>query len=128
MRVTRGKVDSIVLYEVTEDELQTLEHGPANATYFNFAIALIPLGVSLFVTIFTVTITSVATLAIFFSTGLICLLAGVILLIVWYRTEDSAKGLIRRIRERVHNTEYVPDPAQNAIVPAASLEDGATLM
>ena len=44
--VRRGRVDSIDLYEVTEDELQELERGGEASNYLNFALALSSIAVS----------------------------------------------------------------------------------
>jgi len=53
VKINRGKLGSISLYEVTEDELNILERGSPSSTYLNFSIGLLSIGISFFISIFS---------------------------------------------------------------------------
>ena len=53
IRIVRGGLDSIELYDVTGDELEVLEKGEPNAALKDFGLVLISICVSFAISIFT---------------------------------------------------------------------------
>lgn len=100
IEINRGRLGSITVYDVTEDELEILENGSPNSIYLNFAIGLTSIGVSFFITIFATEIKNIKTYVVFWVIAVITTLAGVVLFVVWRRSNKGMKNVIKRIRDR----------------------------
>jgi len=109
IRIIRGKVDSLSLYEITDNELETLEKGSPSSTYLNFAIFLLSVGFSFLVSLLTAKIESMKTYIAFMIFTVIGILAGVILLVLWYRERRSISRVIKKIKGRIPNTEIMKE-------------------
>ena len=99
--INRGKVDSLNLYEVKENELETLEQGVLANLQFGFAIFL-----------FSVALTCIAALAtsnfkwdivkiIFICLSIIGIVLGVFFMWSWARTRKSVSKVVSTIRGRI---------------------------
>ncbi|MCK4241416.1 MAG: hypothetical protein KAX30_07310 [Candidatus Atribacteria bacterium] len=105
IRIVRGKFDSLSIYDVTDNELELLEKGSPSSTYLNFAIFLLSVGFSFLISLLTVDINSIkiyTTYAIFTVIGII---AGIILLVLWYREHSATSEVIKKIKERIPSAE-----------------------
>ena len=102
LQVRRGRVESIDLYEVKEDELDLLEKGSQATLQLNFSIFL-----------FSIAFTSIAALAtsdfkwkiiesVFTFVSLIGIILGAYYIISWRRTKTSITGVISTIRNRIN--------------------------
>lgn len=99
--VRRHRMDSLDLYDVTEDELEILEKGPSTNTKLTIATALISTGISFVIALLITKIESVLIQTIFVVFATFGLGVGIILLILWWRTDrDSVKPVIKRIKAR----------------------------
>lgn len=114
VRIKRGKVDSLSLYEVTEAELQELANGGPDSFLLNFSISLISTALSFFISLLTTDIKSVRTFCVFVIVTILGLVGGVILLILWGRTRRSRTHIIRRIEERMPKENPVDLNAQQS--------------
>ncbi len=101
IRIIRGRVDYMVVYEVTENELSTLEKGNPNTIFLNFAIFLLSIASSFLIALLTTTIQSDRTFIIFTIITVVGYIIGILLLILWYRGRHSVAELIRSIRNRI---------------------------
>jgi uncharacterized membrane protein YciS (DUF1049 family) len=102
--VRRGRVDSIDLYEVTEDELQELERGGEASNYLNFALALISIAISFAIALATTNTTDrqfYVFLIIVVGTALAALIFGVI----WWNNRRTVRQLAAKIRARMRQEE-----------------------
>jgi hypothetical protein len=101
LKVIRGSVDSVSLFEVTDYELSVLESGGPSSTYLNFAIFFFSISVSFGTTLLTVSGLSVY----LYSSFLIATLGGAsisaVLVVLWLRTKSSVKNVCKKIRGRV---------------------------
>jgi multidrug transporter EmrE-like cation transporter len=113
IRIIRGKVDSLSLYEITDNELETLEKGSPSSTYLNFAIFLLSVGFSFLVSLLTVKVESMKTYIAFMIFTVIGILAGVILLVLWYRERRSISKVIKKIKGRIPNTEIMKEDTES---------------
>ena len=101
VRVKRGKVDSLTLYEITDYELETLAIGSPSSLHLNFAIFFLSLATSFLVSLTTTTINDTKTFAVFVVITSIGFAAGAVLLAMWHFSHKSTKSIIRTIRERI---------------------------
>ena len=101
VRVRRGRVDSVDLYEIKDSELDLLERGSPADLQLNFAIFLLSLAFSGASALLT-TIFPNSKVEMVFTVVTVCsTLIGSFLLISWLRNRTSLKEICRRIRERI---------------------------
>jgi hypothetical protein len=103
-----GRVASLTLYEVTDDELRQLDEGPPDSILLNLAIFCFAAGTSLLPTFFAATYANALAETIFASVTVVAFLAGAILTLVWRASRRSRPTLFARIRERLAG----PEPAR----------------
>ena len=101
LRIIRGPLDSLSLYEITDYELDILEEGTPSSTYLNFAIFFLSIGASFFTTLVTVSMSISPIYVVFVVLTVIGLGASVVLFVLWYRTRSKVKDLIKKIKARV---------------------------
>ena len=100
-RVRRGRVDSVNLYEVKENELEILENGEPTSIQLNFAIFLLSIAFTGILTLCSATFSSTLLQnAFLFSTIVGCIL-GFYLLIIGWRGRKSIKSIIKTIKDRI---------------------------
>ncbi len=100
--IKKGKVDSLTIYEITDGELDTIERGSPNSTFFNIGIASLSIAISFFVTLVTVELTSRPKLfTIFTIVTVVGFVAGVILMILWIKTKNDVDEVLKKIRDRI---------------------------
>jgi hypothetical protein len=110
IRVRRGRVDSLILYEVTSYEIDILEQGHPGSLHLNFAIFLLGIAISFVITLSTTHITSQITLLIFVVVTLCCFVIGLFLLALWFRLRKSTPNVIRNIKSRMIEGVTEADP------------------
>ncbi len=120
LRIVRGPVDSLSLYEITDYELELLEQGSPSSTYFNFAIFFISIGLSFLTTLLTVEIQSVYLFSVFTVLTVIGIFAALVLFQLWRRTKSRTRDLCKKIRARVP-TAPISEP-----VDSPERQEGAT--
>jgi hypothetical protein len=101
LRVRRGRVDSVNLYEVKENELEILENGEPTSIKLNFAIFLLSIAFTGILTLCTATFTSQLLQNTFLFTTIIGIALGLYLLINWWRGRKSIKAVIQTIKDRI---------------------------
>lgn len=98
-KVKTGKIDQLIVYEITDYELDKLYSGSSSSVYLNFAIFLLSVFVCVIIALFTTKISSVVW-SVFVSVSFICIVLGSLLLVVWWRSFEPAKALRDKIRQR----------------------------
>src|SRR5947209_8140713 len=96
--IKRGRVDSLLLYEITESELDTLETGSPSSVQLNFAIFLLSTAVSFLTTLLSTQITSERLFNVFFIIVVLGFISGAFMLIMWWRAHRSSADVFKRIR------------------------------
>lgn len=99
-KIRRGKVDSLTLYEITDDELNILERGSPSSTYLNFSIFFISVGLSFLTSLLTADVTDRIFSVFCIVTG-IGFSIGFVLFTIWWRTAGDLDGVCKKIRERI---------------------------
>jgi hypothetical protein len=101
LRVRRGRVDSVNLYEVKENELELLENGEPTSLQLNFAIFLLSLAFSGILTLCTATFSIPILQTTFLLVTIVGTLLGLYLLLMWWRGRKSIKQTIKTIKDRI---------------------------
>ncbi len=119
--IIRAAMGEIVLYDVTEDELNSLEAGTPSSIYLNFSLALITAFISFLIVILTVPINSNRSFVAFLSVTVISGIGGLITLFLWWRTKESVSVVAKRIRARkkdiTKEAEVGPNTLQQTTPP-----------
>lgn len=109
--IRRARIDTLNIYEISEGELQVLEHGSPESLYLNFAIFLLSSAGSVLVALLTTRIESERlfnTFVIFSVTGF---MIGLLLMLLWRRNRQSTSLVFAEIRRRMP-PEGAPLPVQ----------------
>lgn len=101
LRIVRGTLGSLSLYEITDYELELLEQGSPSSTYLNFAIMFSSIGLSFLATLLTVDIPVGYAFTIFVVLTVVGLGAAAVLFVLWRRTRSRTVDLCKKIRARV---------------------------
>jgi hypothetical protein len=101
IRVRRGRVDSVDLYEVKENELELLENGESTGLQLNFSIFLLSTAFSGIITLCTATFTKPVLQTTFLIVSVIGILLGLYLLLLWWKGRKSIKKVIQTIKDRI---------------------------
>lgn len=101
LRVRRGRVDSVNLYEVKENELELLENGEPTGLQLNFAIFLLSLAFSGILTLCSATFALPILQIAFLLVTIVGTLLGLYLLLMWWKGRKSIKTVIKTIKDRI---------------------------
>jgi hypothetical protein len=88
-------------YTVYEHELEALARGPSGSLFLNFALAVLPVSLTLVVTLLTTQIESDRLFLGFFSTAIILAIAGVLFLLLWWREYRRSEDIVKEIKGRL---------------------------
>lgn len=113
IRVRRGKVNSVIIYEVREDELRVIEQGGAAADKLNFAIGLISSAVTALVTVLSTDVKSEYAKIFFVALVLIGFILGGYFFISWSRDKKPVPEVVAEIRKRLNGGSIEQDGAQD---------------
>lgn len=101
LRIIRGPLDSISLYEITDYELDILEEGSPSSTFLNFAIGFASVAVSFLVTLLTAKIESIYLFTVFVVISVVGFVAALVLFVLWRKRRSRIKDLVKKIKARV---------------------------
>ena len=101
LRVRRGRVESVDLYEIKDNELDALEKGTPAELQLNFSVFLLSTAFAAISSLVTATFPNKTIETIFIVISVTSILIGLYLLIAWWQTRSAVKDLCRRIRERI---------------------------
>lgn len=115
LKIIRGSLNSLSLFEITDYELEIFEQGSPSSNYLNFAIFFSSVGASFLVTLLTVKIDSVCLFVIFVVLTVVGLGASIVLFQLWRTTKSTTKELCKKIRARAPTTAI----AGSSVAPTA---------
>ena len=98
--IHRVPLDKLVIFEITEAELESLERGSPESLYLNLAVAVLSTAISFSVSLATTTIESIRTFCVFVVIAVVGYLAGLTLGLLWWQSRRSLKKVAREIRRR----------------------------
>ncbi len=99
--IRRARLQRLTIYEVEESELAILERGSIDTIFLNLAVALLSMSVSLSVALLTAVFPSDRAWTVFLVITVVGYVAGVIMLLVWWRSRVSVAACTRNIRQRL---------------------------
>ena len=95
-------------YTVYEHELDTLSRGSSGSLSLNFALALLPISIPLMVSLLTTKLQSERLFQGFLTVATITAIAGVFLLILWWRDHRSSRNVVMEIKNRLPPPPAIP--------------------
>lgn len=117
VKIRRGRVDCVTLYEVGESELDQLEAGSPATVQLNFAIFCLSVSLMAITSLVTADFKSEKWMYVYILGAIVCMVLGGFFLISWVRNKNSIQKIISRIRQRVQ-----AEPQSAAIVKIASAD------
>ena len=112
LRVNLAPVDSVNIYEVTENELETMENGPPSHD-LNFAISLLTIAITVAIALVTSGFKSATAELIFIIVSIIAFIASLYLASRWWQANRSFKKVASVIRDRKRsNTARTTEEAE----------------
>ncbi len=107
LRVRRGRVESVDLYEIKDSELEVFQRGSPADLQLNFAIFLLSLAFSAIASLATATFKTDNIHTTFIVVAVVGVLLGIYLLISWWRNRTALQTLCGRVRERIKEPDLI---------------------
>ena len=101
VRIVRGRVDSLSLYEITDHELDVLEKGSPGSLYLNFGIFLLSIGASFLSTLLTVDIQPSKIFIVCVVVSVVGILGGSFSILLWYKVKSEVSSVVEKIKRRI---------------------------
>lgn len=98
---TRGKLGEVRIYDVTESELDILERGSPNSIFLNFALVLIPTGLSFLIALNDSAVEEDHTFILYTLIVIISFVGGTVLLALWLKCRNVHTDTVNKIRSRM---------------------------
>ncbi|MEK6300928.1 MAG: hypothetical protein AABO41_09425 [Acidobacteriota bacterium] len=106
--IRRGVISHMTIYEVAENELDTLAHGSPDSTYLNFAIFLLSAATAFLISLLTTQIPP-RTFVVFVVLVAVGYVLGAFFSILWLKNRKSISVLVREIKERLQPPEGIQE-------------------
>jgi hypothetical protein len=101
-KIKRGRVQSVVIYEMSESELETLERGSKSESLLNLFISAATTAASFLATLATLDLTgSPIVRTVFIVITVVGSFSSVILAVLWWRARSDRNDVVNRIRKRL---------------------------
>jgi hypothetical protein len=129
IRKRTGAVDSLICYEITEDELNALVRGSPNSILKDVGISALSAGVGLFGSLITTSCepASCGKFSILLALTVAGIILGAVFLITWQRTKDAGEPLVDRIKARISTSSIDTPPTIRPPTPADPLHTEASV-
>lgn len=101
VKVRRGRVDCVTLYEVSESELDQLEGGSPATLQLNFAIFCFSMAMTSGTSLLTASFSSDKWMIAFMVATIVGVILGAFFAVAWFRNRNSVQKIVQRIRQRV---------------------------
>ena len=108
--IYRVRLDKLTIFEITESELEALEHGSPESLFLNLAVAVGSTAISFSVALATTQIDSTKTFCVFVLIMIIGYLSAFTFGLLWWRSRRSLKSVSKNIRGR-----RVPEGIQDGV-------------
>lgn len=115
LRVRRGRVESVDLYEIKDTELDHFENGSPGDLQLNFAIFLLSTAFAAICSLSTATFVNKTIETIFLLVAVVGIIFGAYLIVSWWRSRTPTKALCKKIRERI--------PAEHTAARSSEADD-----
>jgi hypothetical protein len=127
LRIRRGRVESVDLYEIKDSELEIFRRGSPADLNLNFSIFLLSLAATAIAALATATFHDNNVHTTFIVVAVVGLLGGVFLLISWFINRTPLTEVCNQIRQRIKETDLVITathviPAEDSPAPSGPTE------
>ena len=123
VEVRRGRYDSLLLYEVTEEELDILKQGTPLSLLLTIGISLFTIGISFLIALLTAEITTKSIIfTVFTSIVASSFASSFVFMCWWYSNRQSVTSVIEKIKSRML-TEEEKRPRQDEGVQQSDDDD-----
>jgi hypothetical protein len=99
--IRRARLDQLLIYEISESELENLERGSPDSLRLNFAIFLLGTAISFTTTLATTQIDSIKVWTAFFCLTAMGFALGTFLLCTWFFSRRNVSSIFKTIRSRL---------------------------
>jgi hypothetical protein len=106
--IRRGRISQLTIYEVTDDELQTLARGGPESVFFNLAVFFASIAGTAIVALLTTQMSTVV-LIVFVVVAVATTIAAITLALIWRRRRADTDAVVARIVGRL--------PPEGQIIP-----------
>ena len=96
-----GKIGVLKVHQISDDELTRLGQGAGQSLFLNFGIGILSVAASFLISLLTTTITSDRLFAVFVIVTVVGVVAGIVLMILWWCTRKPISRLVQKIRDRM---------------------------
>lgn len=96
-----GKIRVLKVHQVSDEELTRLGQNSGQSLFLNFGISVLSVAASFLATLLTTQIASNRSFIVFVIITVVGVLAGVILLVLWWCTRQPMKRLVKKIQNRM---------------------------
>ncbi len=126
LRVRRGRVESVDLYEVKDSELDILEKGAPATVQLTFAVFLLSMAITALATLCTATFRWKQVQTVFIIVIVVGFIGGLYLLTLWFISRRSITAVVRKIRDRIEPLETkVKEPVNGVPTSGVPTSNGA---
>lgn len=123
--VNRAKYDEITLYEISEEELDTIERGSPSSNYLSFSLVLLSTFASFLASLLLADVQG-KTYTFFVVITVVSGIVGTILLILWRQSNKSSKKIFIKIRSR-KNVEKIREITVQDKIPVGEDNEQETI-
>lgn len=124
-----GSMPQVKVHRITDDEFKQLASGGlGQQTELSFALALLPMALTILITLLTVTIPEPRKYNSFLIFLILFAVQGVYFSIRWWRTGSSLKGLIHRIEARMPESSGPEQISGRVLIIEAEAKPGGALV
>ena len=118
-----GKIGVLKVHQISDDELTRLGQGAGQSLLLNFGIGVLSVAGSFLISLLTATIASDRIFAVFVIVIVVCFLAGIVLMILWWCMRKPISRLVQEIQDRMPpegEAQQLAPPAQGSRMHAPS--------
>jgi hypothetical protein len=96
-----GRIGILKVHQISDEELTKLGQGSGQSLFLNFGIGILSVAASFLIALCTTPITSNRVFCVFVIITVVGILAGIVLLILWWYTRQPISKLVHEIRDRM---------------------------
>jgi uncharacterized Tic20 family protein len=116
-------IGTLVVYLVSEDELNALERGSPSSLYLTFSLSLASIFVSFLVVLLTTPIQPDRTFYIFVILCSVTFISSFVLFVLWLKSNEENKFIIERIKQRLPEGKAATQTGRYLLEPSVDAHE-----
>ena len=117
LKVRIGRVESVDLYQVKDNELDTFENGSPASLQLVFSTFLLSIAIAFLISLLTATFSSDTVKTVFLIVTIVGFILGIYFMIASWKNRASIRRLCKKIRERIPQDSIIIDEPDMATMP-----------